>query len=42
MKYSKVVKRINPKSFHHKEKNSFYFIYMRRWMLAVVIISQYM
>ena len=46
MLYTKAVKRVNPKSFQHKEKKFFPFLYfcmyMRWWMftkLIVVIIS---
>ena len=40
----KVVKRVDYKSSHHKEKkDSIFCIYMRQWMfkLIVVIISKY-
>ena len=39
------VKRVDPKSSHHRIKCSFYCVFMRQWMLtapAVVIISQQM
>lgn len=45
--YRKAVKRVDPKSFHHKGKIVFPFffcIYVRGWMLTkltVIIISEY-
>ena len=48
MAYMNTVKKVNPQKSHQKEKKgvfSYYYIYMRWWMLTKfieVLISQYM